>query len=117
MGAGGLAAGVGDAEYERVAKALCRDTRILVEQIVESDLLAGVIRRYSAEVQTKGKIEHLAKITPEDCRFIDDMMTAYSRYEHSQPDEAPVELPKPDEIEKDLQAILAFIEAVQKRNK
>ena len=111
------AAGAGDAEYERVAKALCRDTRILVEQIVESDLLAGVIRRYSAEVQTKGRIEHLAKITPEDCRFIDDMMTAYSRYEHSQPDEAPVELPKPDEIEKDLQAILAFIEAVQKRNK
>ncbi len=107
----------GDAAYEQVAKALCRDIRILMEQVVESDLLVGVVRRYSPEVQTKGKIEHLAKIKAEDCKFVDDMMTAYSRYEHSQPDEAPVALPKPDEIEKDLKAIASFIAAVQARTK
>jgi energy-coupling factor transporter ATP-binding protein EcfA2 len=111
------ALGAGDAAYEQAAKALCRDIRILMEQVVESDLIFGVVRRYSAEVQTKNRIEHLAKITPEDCGFIDEMMTEYSRYEHSQPDEAPVELPKPDEIEGHLKRILAFIEAVQKRNK
>jgi hypothetical protein len=66
-------------------------------------------------VQTKNKIEHLAKITVEDCKFIDNLMTAYSRYEHSQPDEAPVDLPRPEEIEKDLKAIVNFIETVQKR--
>jgi energy-coupling factor transporter ATP-binding protein EcfA2 len=106
---------IGDAEYEKEAKALCRDIRILIEQIVETDLLAGVIRRYNPEVQTKNKIEHLAKITVEDCKFIEELMTAYSRYEHSQPDEAPVDLPRPEEIEKDLKAIVSFIETVQKR--
>ena len=105
-----------DEEYEKEAKGLCRDIRILLEQIVESDLLCGVVRRYNPEVQTKGKIEHLAKITPDDCKFVDDMMTAYSRYEHSQPEEAPVELPKPDDIENDLRKIASFIETVQQRN-
>jgi hypothetical protein len=106
-----------DTEYEKEAKALCTDIRILLEKIVEADLLAGIVRRYNPEVQTKGKIEHLAKITPEDCKFVDDMMTAYSRHEHSQPDEAPVELPKPDEIEADLKRIVEFIECLQSRRK
>ena len=106
-----------DKEYDKEAKVLCRDIRILLEQIVEVDLLKGIVRRYSPEVQTKGKIEHLAKITPEDCKFVDEMMTAYSRYEHSQPEEAPVELPKPDEIEGDLKRIVEFIERVQGRCK
>jgi energy-coupling factor transporter ATP-binding protein EcfA2 len=105
----------GDTVYEKEAKALCRDIRILIEQIVEIDLLAGVIRRYNPEVQTKNKIEHLAKITLEDCKFIDNLMTSYSRYEHSQPEEAPVDLPRPEEIEKDLKEIVSFIETVQKR--
>jgi len=107
----------GDAEYEKEAKALCRDIRILIEQIVEADLLAGVVRRYNPEVQTKGRIEYLAKITPDDCKFVDDMMTTYSRYEHSQPEEAPIELPKPNEIESDLKKIVEFIERVQSRRK
>jgi len=106
-----------DTEYEKEAKALCTDIRILLEKIVEADLLAGIVRRYNPEVQTKGKIEHLAKITPEDCKFVDDMMTAYSRHEHSQPDEAPVELPNPDEIEADLKRIVEFIECLQSRRK
>ncbi|MDB5259735.1 MAG: restriction endonuclease [Candidatus Taylorbacteria bacterium] len=115
LGAARTALEAGDVQYEQEAKALCRDIRILLEQVVETDLLAGVVRRHSAEVQTKGKIEHLAKITVEDCKFVDEMMTTYSRYEHSQSDEAPVDLPLPDEIEKDLNAIVGFIETVQKR--
>jgi energy-coupling factor transporter ATP-binding protein EcfA2 len=106
---------IGDAEYEKEAKALCGDIRILIEQVIETDLLAGIVRRYNPEVQTKNKIEHLAKITAEDCKFIDKLMTSYSRYEHSQPDEAPVELPRPEEIEKDLREIVDFIEAIRKR--
>ena len=106
---------VGDTEYQPHAENLCRNIRILLEQVVEVDLLVGVVRRYSAEVQTKNKIEHLAKITPEDCKFVDDLMTFYSRYEHSQPEETPVELPGPDELEKDLNSIVAFIETLQKR--
>lgn len=106
---------VGDTEYEKEAKPLCSDIRLLLEQIVEVDLLGGIVRRYNPEVQTKRKIEHLAKITSDDCKFVDDMMTAYSRYEHSQPEEAPVELPKPGEIEGDLKRIVEFIECLQSR--
>ena len=101
--------------YEAQATYICRSIRILIEQVVESDLLNGIVRRYSAEVQTKNKIEFLAKITPEDCSFIDDIMTAYSRYEHSQSEEAPVELPNPDRLEEDLRNILALIESLQSR--
>lgn len=107
----------GDAAYEREAKGICRDIRVLIERIVEVDLTGGIIRRYSPEVNTKGKLHYLALVMPEDCKFVDDYMTKYSRYEHSQPDEAPVALPKPDEIETDLKAIAAFISAVQKRGR
>ena len=79
--------------------------------------MAGIVKRYSSEVNTKGKIHHLAKITPEDCKFIDDYMTKYSRYEHSQSEETPVPLPRPDELEEDIKAIDVFIESIRKRTK
>ncbi len=104
---------VGESEYENEAKALCRDIRILMEHVVETDLLGGIVRRYSPEVQTKNKIARLAKIETKDCEFVDLIMTKYSRYEHSQPDEASVDLPTPDEIQADLKAILQFIETVR----
>jgi hypothetical protein len=107
----------GDAEYEKEAKGLCGDIRILLERIVESDLLNEVIKRFSPEINTKGKIHSLAKITTGDCTFIDDYMTKYSRYEHSQPEEAPIMLPSPEEIETDLRKIKGFIETFQLRNK
>jgi len=107
----------GDPAYEREAKSICRDIRVLIERIVEADLTGGIIKRLSPEVNTKGKLHYLALITPEDCKFIDDHMTKYSRYEHSQPDEAPVALPKPDEIETDLKSIRTFLLGIQKRGK
>ncbi|MEB2308013.1 MAG: hypothetical protein OZ917_01740 [Candidatus Brocadiaceae bacterium] len=105
----------GDTVYENEAKGLCHDIRVLIERIVEMDLLNEVVRRFSQEVNTKGKIHALAKITEDDCNFIDEYMTKYSRYEHSQPDEAPLSLPKPEEIEADLKAITGFIESLKKR--
>jgi uncharacterized protein YhaN len=107
----------GDKAYEDVAKALCRDIRILIERVVEKDLLNEIVKRFNPEVQTKGKIHTLANITEADCNFIDDYMTRYSRYEHSQPEEAPIELPTPEEIEADLEAIRSFITNVQQRNR
>ncbi len=104
-----------DAHYESYAKTLCRDIRILLEQVVELELLNGIVRRFSAEVRTKGKLEHLTKITPGDCKFVDDMMTKYSRYEHSQPEEAPILFPTPDAFAADLNAIVAFIDSIKKR--
>ena len=61
--------------------------RILIERVVEKDLLNEIVKRFNPEVQTKGKIHSLANITEADCKFIDDYMTKYSSYEHSQPEE------------------------------
>jgi hypothetical protein len=106
---------LGDVAYENEAKGLCSDIRILLERIVEIDLLAGIVKRHSAEVNTKGKIHHLSKITEDDCKFIDDYMTKYSSYEHSQSEESPIILPRPEEIEADIGAISEFIKTLKAR--
>ncbi|MBF0414411.1 MAG: AAA family ATPase [Magnetococcales bacterium] len=88
--------------YQSIAKEICSEFRILLERMIENELLSDVVQRYRRAINTKGKIENLAKISEEDCDYFDDLMTKYSRYEHSQPIESPVSLPKPEELESDL---------------
>jgi hypothetical protein len=88
------------------AKALCSDLRIAIERLVETELLAEVVLRFRWGVQTYNRIHRLAHITLEDCTFLDGMMTKYSRYEHSQPAEAPISSPEPDELRADLDKLL-----------
>ena len=87
--------------YEPYAKALCRDFRILLERMIEFDLMADVVSRYRRDINTKNKIHKLARINQDDCKYFDGLMTKYSRYEHSQPLDAPVPLPEPDELQND----------------
>lgn len=95
----------GQTAYAPLAKSICSDFRILLERMIECDLLADVVQRFRRSIVTKDRLDKLARITPEDCRFFDNMMTKYSRYEHSQPNEAPVALPAPDELKADLEAL------------
>jgi ABC-type dipeptide/oligopeptide/nickel transport system ATPase subunit len=95
----------GQAAYTPLAKSICSDFRILLERMIESELLADVVQRFRRELNTKGKLDKLARITAGDCEFFEVLMTKYSRYEHSQPGEAPVSLPLPDELKKDLEAL------------
>lgn len=99
----------GSEEYYPHGKALCSDIRILVERIVELDFLADVVQRYRQAVNTKGKVEKLVKIKKEDCDLINDFMTQYSCYEHSQPTESPIEIPQPEELEKDVDNLLMWL--------
>lgn len=85
--------------YEPYAKALCSDFRILLERMIECELIADVVQRYRRAINTMGKIGNLAKISEADCKYFDDLMTKYSRYEHSQPLEASFSLPEPDELQ------------------
>lgn len=94
--------------YYPLAKSLCSDIRILVERIVELDFLADVIQRHRRAVHTLNKVDQLAKIIPEDCTFIEKLMTDYSGFEHSQSLEFPVEVPTPDEIESTLDSIIKW---------
>jgi energy-coupling factor transporter ATP-binding protein EcfA2 len=106
----------GRAEYEPIAKGICSDIRIVLERLIENDLLADVVHRFRRDIYTKNKLHKLARIKFEDCKFLDDLMTKYSKYEHSQSDETPIPLPSPEEIEMDLESIRTWREEFEKRS-
>ena len=95
-------------DYYPLEKAICSDFRILLERIVETVFLADVVQRHRRAVNTMGKIGNLAKIEKKDCDLIDEMMTKYSCFEHSQSDEAPVDVPEPDQIEADIDRMIEW---------
>ena len=95
----------GRESYEIYAKALCSDFRILLERMIECELLADVVQRHRRAINTLGKIDKLSKITEVDCIYFDNLMTKYSKYEHSQSLESPVLLPEPDELESDFKTL------------
>ena len=96
----------GSDAYYIHAKSICSDFRILMERIVETVFLADVVQRHRRAVNTMGKIKNLVKITADDCALIDEMMTKYSCYEHSQSLEAPVDVPEPGDMEKDIDRMI-----------
>lgn len=105
----------GQAAYDLHAKAICRDFRIMVERLVEESLLGGVVLRFRRSVQTDGRISQLGKIQPSDCKLVEEMMTKYSRYEHSQSVEAPVAIPQPDDIAADVATLQAWLKEFSDR--
>ena len=107
----------GDAAYRPHAQSICTETRKLIERMIELELLADVIQRHRRAINTLGKLEKLADIKQEDCALLDEMMTKYSRYEHAQSLEAPVELPLPDELSQDIAKLKAWRDSVEARRK
>lgn len=101
-------------DYELYARGICTDFRIIIERTIEIDLLCDVVQRYRPQVHTL-KISKLSKITEEDCDFLDNLMSKYSEQKHSQPDEAPLPLSKPEDLEKDLISLRDWREEFQKR--
>ena len=95
-------------DYYPHGKSICSDFRVLMERIVETVFLADVIQRHRRAVNTMGKIGNLVKITTADCALVDEMMTKYSCYEHSQSAEAPVDVPEPAELEADIDRMIEW---------
>ena len=106
----------GKQEYDWKATGICNEIRITLERLIENELLSDVIQRFRRSITTQGKLHKLAKITQDDCKYIDDLMTKYSRYEHSQPSEAPVPLPEPNELEADLTELAKWRDDFEKRS-
>ncbi|MBS1939737.1 MAG: AAA family ATPase [Bacteroidetes bacterium] len=98
-----------DAYYEG-AKALCSDFRSVVERIYETDLLSDVVQRFRREVRTKDKHKHLPLILESDCTTLDEMMTKYSHFLHSQSDETPTPLPDFEEIKADVESLHQWLQ-------
>jgi len=106
----------GDAEsYDLMAKSVCSDFRIIVERTVEVVMLNSVVLRFRREVMTKGLLRQLSNITQEDCDLIDDLMTRYSVYEHSQADDLPAVPPELAQLETDMRSLADWIEGYSKR--
>lgn len=101
--------------YDSYARGLCAKFRILLERMIECELLAGVVQRHKRAINTMGKIRDLAKISLEDCKYFEKLMTKYSRYLHSQPLEAPVALPEPDELKSDFNKLKEWREKFKDR--
>ncbi len=108
------ATGGGDV-YRLHAQGICSDFRKLLERTVEDDLLSGVVKRHRRSVTTENLLGKLPLITPEDCAFIDDMMTKYSRYEHSQSQETPIFLPAEPELRADIEGLRDWREGFNQR--
>jgi ABC-type Mn2+/Zn2+ transport system ATPase subunit len=107
----------GEAAYRIHAQQICSEIRKLIERMIESELLADVVQRHRRAINTQGKIDKLPDITVEDCKVVEDMMTKYSRYEHSQSNEAPVPLPHPDEMEEDIADLKTWRDAIEQRRR
>lgn len=105
----------GSESYYPLAKSICSDLRILLERIVEFELLADVVTRHRREIHTKGKIQKLAKITTEDCELIEQLMSEFSCFEHSQSNDSPVEIPDPTVLEAALTRVIDWHDEFNKR--
>jgi len=106
---------LGRDEYENAAKSICSDFREHVEKAVETVLIGNIVQRFTKDIITKGKLGALAKIVPADCALIEELMTAYSFFQHSQSDQAPVKIPGPDKIEADMKRFVDWITEFQGR--
>ena len=107
----------GGAVYRIHAQAICSDFRKLLERSVEDDLLNEVVKRHRRSVTTDKRIRGLPCISEDDCRFIDELMTKYSAYEHSQSSETPSFLPEEPELREDLEALRDWREVFRGRQK
>ena len=96
-------------DYETLGKSACSDFRVIVEKTIEHILLADVVGRFRRAINTQGKLHKVAKVTNEDCVFIDDLMTRYSVFEHAQSDEKPSSTLELDVFEADVTALQRWI--------
>jgi energy-coupling factor transporter ATP-binding protein EcfA2 len=103
-------------EVDHSAKKICSEFRILLEITVERVLLNNVVKRFRRSITTLNRITSLAKINLADCELIDELVTKYSCFEHSQPVDIGAQLPTPDEFQQDVQAVLTWMSDFEKRS-
>lgn len=96
-------------EAESRMQLICKNMRVIMENIIEYNILGGIITRYSREVHTK-LVKNLYKIDQEDCKSLDELMSKYSYNEHSQPAEKPARIFTIDEISVDIDTLQKIIQ-------
>ena len=106
-------------EYEAAGNLIYGMLREAWERGVEEVLLNSVVERYRVGIETKNKILKLADINESDCRAVQSGMAKCSTYmsghDTSAADNPP--FPKPEEVERDIQAFLSWVDEIRKRRK
>ena len=104
------------AAYEKEASVIYGLLREAWERGLEEVLLGGVVERFRPGVQTM-QVGVIADITPEDCKAVERAITKCSKWlpGHDQAAAAPVEMPEPDVVRSDIEALADWVEAIRKR--
>ena len=104
----------GQDSYDRDAKSICSDFRIIIENVIESVLLIDIVKRHRRQIYST-KVKKLSKISADDCNFIDDLMTKYSKLLHSASNETPVNFPDPEQLKEDFESLKNWMKEFEKR--
>ena len=104
--------------YERAAVEIYGFLREAWERALEEVLLGGVVERFRVGVQTR-QVGLLADITQADCWAVTSAMTKCSRWlrGHDDAPAARADIPEPDEVEGDIDALDAFLAGIRKRRR
>lgn len=100
--------------YEPIANQICKEMRKTIERAIEEVLLADIVRRYRRNIYASN-VTKLVKMRKEDCIFLDDLMTDYSKIEHDQEVESRVPLPSPDKLTTDIKKLSTWVTEYNKR--
>lgn len=103
--------------YKDILQSICREFRNLLERTVEFDLLNEVVKRHHRNITTNNTLWALTHINHDDCKLIDDLMSKYSVYAHSQSLEAPSPAPEESELREDIQSLKEWREKFKARRK
>ena len=106
------------AEYEKEAGHIYGRLREAWERGLEEVLLGGVVERFRENIQTQ-QIGRLADITPEDCKAVEIGMTKSSKWltGHDQAPAARQDIPEPNELEQDIDALDKWVSDIRKRRR
>lgn len=107
----------GGEAYRALAQGICSDFRKLLERTVEDDLINEVVKRHRRSVTTDNRIGALHLIRPDDCQMIDNLMTKYSCYEHSQSHEVPAFIPEEQELRAHIESLREWRKEFAERRK
>ena len=102
-------------DYQNAIDAVHKKFRILVERSVEDVLILSTVRRFDKQIRTQGIIKKLANIKVEDCEIIESMMTKYSYFEHSQPQDSATVIVDIEDLQKDIEAFRDWVTEYNKR--
>ena len=103
-------------EYNEKLHYICQQFRISIEKGIEDYLLSGVVKRFSKNISSK-RIRYLRSISKEDCVYIDGLMTRYSYYDHSSPDETPLKEISVEDLETDLSGFISWIQTKKQQQR